>query len=128
MLDCPVEVVNMAFEIHLGLRRQYSYVLEFLTGMERVIWAEVNGTPAGVFLWSVHNHGRRWWVDFCGVKKEFQGLGVYMAMRGEFRRHFAADKLVRCYESYVQFENRRMRLLNELGGSKAVSVKFRFDK
>jgi hypothetical protein len=128
LIDCPAEVVNLALELHLAFRRQYSYVIELLTGMERTLWAEINGRPAGVFLWTVYDHGRRWWVDFCGIKEEFRKRGVYVALRREFRKHFDADKLARCFESHVKMDNHRMKSLNELGGSKAVSIKFRFDK
>jgi hypothetical protein len=128
LIDCPPEVVNLALELHLELRRTYPYVIELLTGAEKTLWAEVDGKPAGVFMWTVHDFGRRWWVDFAAVAAEHRGKRVFVTLRDAFRELFNADPLARCYESHVKLTNGVMRELNERGGSRAVSVKYRYDK
>jgi hypothetical protein len=125
---CPVEVVNGALELNLELRKRTPHVFGFLTGEERALWAEINGDFAGVFLWNILDNGGRWWVDFCGVKPQYQRLGVYRALRGRFRQIFDGDPIVTAFESHVAYDNERMRKLNEVAGSKPVFVRYRFDK
>lgn len=87
LIDCPKAVVDFTLDAHLSVRRRYvSEIIEFITGMERCIWAEMDKRPAGVFLWTVHDHGRRWWVEFCAVAARAVGRGVYRAMRARFTR------------------------------------------
>lgn len=119
----PREVIDLALEGHLVVRRKSGYEIGLLSGEERCMWIEVDGAPAGVLLWVPRDNGRIWWVDFTYVDPKHRATGAYFSMRGKLVELARAEGAKRI-ESHVGIGNKRMHDLMLRVGSRPVATQF----
>lgn len=102
--DAPTAVVLLALDGKRELQSKRPYVIDFLTGDEVVIWAELDAEPVGVMCVKPRAGGRTWWVDSSFVAPSARRLGVHLAMREKLRA-CAREAGVRAIEYLVRLDN-----------------------
>ena len=108
LLDAPAQVVNLALEGDLEIRKQHDFVWPFLTGQEGVVWAEVGERAVGCQVWTVKQDGRMWWYEVSYVLPEFRKQGILAEIRKRVRELAAADPKVRFIEYFIRPDNEDM--------------------